>query len=127
MTGYFDRYRKRILPAWQGLDHVFEQRRNIEAGTERKCLSKYTGRDLSQCESQYLWPRIVDHKWYLSESLSRDVGFHVAAVDYMENFYESIPSEISTVNKVPSLQTIKRRANKAIRFYFESKGQTPSF
>jgi hypothetical protein len=127
MTGYFDRYRKRTLPARQGLGDVFERRRNIRAGTERKCLSKYTGRDMSQCEAKNLWPRIEDHKWYLSERLSRDVGFHVAAVDYVENFYEPTPGEISTVNKVPSLQTIKRSANKAIRFYFESKGQTPSF
>lgn len=28
---------------------------------------------------------IETHKWFLSEKLGRDVGFHVAAADYLEN------------------------------------------
>ena len=30
-------------------------------------------------------PRVLDHKWYMSERMGRDVGIRVAAVDYFDN------------------------------------------
>jgi transitional endoplasmic reticulum ATPase len=32
-----------------------------------------------------LWPKILQHKWLLSEKLGRDVGTKVACLDFMEN------------------------------------------
>src|SRR5271157_2293658 len=32
-----------------------------------------------------LWPRILQHKWLMSEKLSRDVGLRVACIDFLEN------------------------------------------
>ena len=126
MTSYLDRYRNAAVSAPLKDDHTFERRGNI-GPYERKLLSNYTCSKMSEPEVRYLWPRIVDHKWFLSERLSRDVGFHVAAVDYVENFYKPISGERNESNMRPSLKTIKRRANSVIRFYFESKGNNPSF
>ncbi len=32
-----------------------------------------------------LWPTILQHKWFLSEKLGRDVGVRVACLDFVEN------------------------------------------
>lgn len=32
-----------------------------------------------------LWPKIVMHKWIMSEKLGRDVGLRVACIDFLEN------------------------------------------
>lgn len=32
-----------------------------------------------------LWPKILQHKWLLSEKLARDVGLRVACIDFLEN------------------------------------------
>ena len=32
-----------------------------------------------------LWPKILQHKWLLSEKLGRDVGLRVACIDFLEN------------------------------------------
>jgi len=39
-------------------------------------------------EAEKLIPYIEEHKWLMSESLSRDVGFKVAACDYLKNIYK---------------------------------------
>ncbi len=57
--------------------------------TEQNLLKKLTGENFSKGEAEYLWKRISDHKWYISERLGRDVGLTVAAIDYLENIYES--------------------------------------
>lgn len=38
-------------------------------------------------EAQTAWHRVLEHKWYSSERLRRDVGFRVAAVDFFDNIY----------------------------------------
>jgi transitional endoplasmic reticulum ATPase len=32
-----------------------------------------------------LWPKILQHKWLMSEKLSRDVGLRTACIDFLEN------------------------------------------
>jgi transitional endoplasmic reticulum ATPase len=32
-----------------------------------------------------LWPKILQHKWLLSEKLGRDVGLRIACIDFLEN------------------------------------------
>ena len=51
----------------------------------RRSLRELAGVKLSVSEASDVWPRVLEHKWYLGERLGRDVGLRVAAVDYFEN------------------------------------------
>lgn len=51
----------------------------------RRALKELAGVRLSASEACDVWPRVLEHKWYLGERLGRDVGMRVAAVDYFEN------------------------------------------
>ncbi|HEX8283274.1 MAG TPA: DUF4032 domain-containing protein [Pyrinomonadaceae bacterium] len=51
----------------------------------RRSLKELAGVKLSASEACDVWPRVLEHKWYLGERLGRDVGIKVAAVDYFEN------------------------------------------
>jgi hypothetical protein len=126
MTSYFDLHRRFTVTAPPKLEEAFERLRRVGRSADNRLLSKYTGSKISEREARVLWPLISDHKWYLSEHLSRDVGFHVAAVDYVENFYRPIPGESSANKMTPFIRSIRRQAGNAIRFYFESKGRTPA-
>ena len=33
-----------------------------------------------------LWPKILQHKWLMSEKLHRDVGLKTACTDFLENY-----------------------------------------
>jgi hypothetical protein len=50
-------------------------------------LKRLTGVSLSKPFAEDVWPQVLEHKWYLSERLGRDVGLRVAAVDYFENIH----------------------------------------
>ena len=69
------------------LDYVIERTRvEVERAAQRRALRRaLAGVHVSAREAQAAWPRIIEHKWYVSERLGRDVGLHVAAVDYFEN------------------------------------------
>src|SRR4051812_41238325 len=54
----------------------------------QRTLNALAGVNLSPKEARETPPRVRDHKWFLSEYLGRDVGWHVAAVDYFENIAE---------------------------------------
>ena len=66
------------------LDYVIEKTLAGE-GSTRRTLKALTGIKLSAGEARRIWPRILEHKWYISERLGRDVGLRVAAIDYLEN------------------------------------------
>jgi hypothetical protein len=72
------------------LDYTVEKVLKNTPTREQTFLKKYLNADFSKIEAKYLWERIADHKWLVSERLRRDIGFRVAAVDYVENFYEPI-------------------------------------
>ena len=72
------------------LDYAIEKVLQDAATPEQAFIKKYLGADLSKREAKYLWKRIIDHKWNVSERLKRDVGFRTAAVDYIETFYEPV-------------------------------------
>ncbi|NOT49576.1 MAG: hypothetical protein HOP17_17770 [Acidobacteria bacterium] len=91
---------------------------------ERTLLRIYTGDELSETDARRLWSRIADHKWYVSETLSRDVGFHVAAVDYVENFYRSEPFEGNTAKTANAARKFLRRLGRTLESYFAAKGKT---
>lgn len=52
-----------------------------------RSLRKLSGVKLSAEEASAVWPRVLEHKWYLGERLGRDVGLRVAAADYFENIW----------------------------------------
>ena len=37
-----------------------------------------------------LWSKILQHKWFLSEKLGRDVGFRIACIDFLENMEQAL-------------------------------------
>jgi Domain of unknown function (DUF4032) len=70
------------------LDYTIEKILKDVSAPEQTFVEEYLNADLPEREAKYLWKKIVDHKWYISERLKRDIGFRVAAIDYIENFYE---------------------------------------
>ncbi|MEO8072535.1 MAG: DUF4032 domain-containing protein [Acidobacteriota bacterium] len=70
------------------LDYTIERTLHLKPSLEQKFLLDYTGKNFSVEEAEKIWLRVIDHKWYVSERLSRNIGLRVAAVDYLENFYK---------------------------------------
>jgi Domain of unknown function (DUF4032) len=54
---------------------------------EQRALDRYVGWRLTADEAITFWHRIVEHKWYLSERIGRDVGMRVATIDFYQNIY----------------------------------------
>ena len=75
------------MPIPYRLDQVIEKMLKTPGVREQRALSALTGLELTRDEAGFFWPRILDHKWYMSERLGRDVGLRVAAVDYFENVW----------------------------------------
>ena len=56
----------------------------------RRFSCEFTGKKFEVEEAdQNLWLKVIDHKWYISEHLNRDIGLRVAAIDFLQNFYEA--------------------------------------
>jgi hypothetical protein len=66
------------------LDYVIE-RLQKDAESDEQQIKLLAGVRLPHPEAQEIWPQVLEHKWYMSERLGRDVGLKVAAVDYFEN------------------------------------------
>jgi len=67
------------------LDYVIEKANGEGACEEQKVLRELAGVKLRPAEARAEWPRVLEHKWFMSERLGRDVGLRVAALDYFEN------------------------------------------
>ena len=67
------------------LDYVIEKADVGGACEEQEVLKELAGVKLGQAEARAEWPRMLEHKWLMSERLGRDVGLRVAALDYFEN------------------------------------------
>ena len=67
------------------LDYVIEKVNAEGACEEQKVLKELAGVKLRPAEARAEWPRVLEHKWFVSERLGRDVGLRVAALDYFEN------------------------------------------
>lgn len=57
---------------------------------EQHIIRTLTGRSLPAEVARSVWPWIIEHKWFLSEHLGRDVGLRVAAIDYLENIQPAV-------------------------------------
>ncbi len=69
-------------------DFIIENALEKKLTREQWLLRKFTGNRFAGHEATAVWDRIVDHKWYVSERLGRDIGLKVAAIDFVENIYE---------------------------------------
>lgn len=74
------------------LDDVIERTLRGQGTSEQRELKRLAGVRLSASEARAVWRRILEHKWFLSERLGRDVGLRVAVTDYFENV-ASLPEE----------------------------------
>jgi hypothetical protein len=75
------------------LNYTIEKLASTYSTGEQQIIRQLTGKSLDKREARQVWSKVQDHKWYVSERLGRDVGFRVAAVDFIENIY---PSNISS-------------------------------
>jgi hypothetical protein len=89
------------------LDYVIEKTLAETTG-EHRVLKELTGIKINSAEARAAWPRILDHKWYVSERLGRDVGLRVAAIDYMENIWSPRADR-------PKRGALKNRLRRAVR------------
>lgn len=101
------------------LDYVVEEIKKNEPSKEQIILRKLTGVNFTKKEAEHIWERVVDHKWYIGERLKRDVGERVAAVDYIENFYE--PNKFFKNNQSGVFRRIMNSFANVSRAYFVSK------
>jgi hypothetical protein len=74
-----------FMPIPFKLDYVIEKTLAIQATDTQRAIRGMTGLKMSKEDANATWPRILEHKWYISERLGRDVGLRVAAIDYFEN------------------------------------------
>ena len=100
---------------------TFERSLRIAPSIERTVLRVYTGRNISELEARDLWKGISDHKWYVSEALHRDVGFHVAAVDYIENVCDQAESNPER-SSLSGWKRLSQKVRALARNYFEAHG-----
>jgi hypothetical protein len=77
------------------LQHVIErlvhEHRADAVAFELRGLRRLVGARLSWRAARAAAPRVLEHKWLLSERLGRDVGLRVAALDYFENLAGPVP------------------------------------
>ena len=104
-------------------DLAFERLIHTGPSMQRTLLRIYTGDDISEVDARQIWQRITDHKWYVSEQLGRDVGFHVAAIDYVENFYRANSSRLPRAKTKSLVRKLWLGFNKALVSYFTAKGE----
>ena len=95
------------------LDYVIEKTIPNQTRSAARTLRQLTGVKLSRSEADRVWGSLLDHKWYLSERLGRDVGLRVAAVDYLENIYQAPPLTYKRRDmlpqRLPMMQSLSMR------------------
>lgn len=108
------------------LDYVVEKVRQNEPSREQNLLKQLVGQDFTKEEAKFVWEKIGDHKWFIGERLKRDVGLKVAAVDYIENFYDAGIFRKNTGKPKSFLDKIFKPVSTLTRTYFVTKGKTIS-
>lgn len=91
-------------------------------------LQEFTGNSFSRADAEIIWSKVIDHKWYVSEDLRRDVGLRVAAVDFVDNFYA--PQKNRTKAKTENSGFFSQaviKVKKFVRAYFEAMGQSLNY
>lgn len=61
---------------------------------------------VSKATAEREWRAILDHKWYLSERVGRDVGLRTAVVDYFENVRpQTTPARSRSEDRIARMAT----------------------
>jgi hypothetical protein len=89
------------------LDYVIDRTLSEGACEEQKAIRELAGVRLGAADARREWPRVLEHKWFVSERLGRDVGLRVAALDYFENV--RLPRHTRTSHK-PVTSRLRRAA-----------------
>lgn len=90
------------------LDYVIDRTLGEGACEEQTILRELAGVRLRPAEARAEWPRVLEHKWFVSERLGRDVGLRVAVLDYFENV--RLPRHTRTSHRVASSSRLGRAA-----------------
>lgn len=104
------------MPIQFKLDYVIDESAT-EHSRRRETLRRLARVSLSKREAARAWPQILEHKWFLSERLGRDVGLRVAAVDYFENISPPRASSFARAlqeklpPRLPMMQPLNERLN----------------
>ena len=64
-----------------------------EAPSPEECVStifEISGTKFDPDIATDLWPKILKHKWLMSEKLGRDVGLRTACIDFLENMEQAL-------------------------------------
>ncbi len=105
-------------------DYTMERPYGNVPALDRNVLQIFIGKRLSEMEADRLLHRIADHKWYVGERLDRDVGYYVAAIDYIENFYRPLSSQRGGSEIAAFLRKATRAVGSAVKTYLIAKGNT---
>jgi transitional endoplasmic reticulum ATPase len=65
----------------------------LETPSPQECSStifEISGTKFDSDIAADLWPKVLQHKWLLSEKLGRDVGLRTACIDFLENMDQAI-------------------------------------
>jgi len=65
----------------------------LETPSPQECSStifEISGTKFDPYIAADLWPKVLQHKWLLSEKLGRDVGLRTACIDFLENMDQAI-------------------------------------
>jgi len=73
------------MPMQFPLDWVIDRARSTPPRRRPEVEPMLSALGVSDADAERVWPEILDHKWYLSERVGRDVGLRVAVVDYFDN------------------------------------------
>jgi hypothetical protein len=87
------------------LDYVIDRTLAAGACEEQQVIKELAGIRLDAAAARAEWPRVLEHKWFVSERLGRDVGLRVAALDYFENV--RLPRHTRTSHK-PAASRLRR-------------------
>ena len=89
----------------------------------QQCIFSLTHISISESLSEIKWKHIVDHRKKLSDSLHRDVGLKVAAIDYLENIsdknFEMTVMENDKVEDIVDVATIDQLTSLYVRSMFD--------
>jgi len=64
-----------------------------------------TGQKVEPKTAAELWPKIIQHKWVLSEKLGRDVGIKVACLDFIDNI-EPLHQDLHDAQRIQLLKAL---------------------
>src|SRR2546423_15257275 len=67
------------------LDYVIERALQERPSEEQGILKRLAGVKPSPAEARAERPRVLEHKWLVSERLGRDIGVRGAPIDYFQN------------------------------------------